>query len=179
MRVICIGGKAQHGKDTLAKYLKEGLEQRGKRVQIIHYGDLLKYICTMYFNWNGKKDEAGRTLLQKVGTDKIRSRNPNFWVAFVADLLDALQDEWDYVLIPDTRFVNEVELMKTCFIANTTYIRVVRTGFDNGLTEEQKNHISETALDDYEPDIYVYNHRSLEDLRVQAENLIVRDFEGV
>lgn len=70
MKIVCISGKAQHGKDTTAKLLEEILEAQGNRVLIAHYGDLVKYVCKTFFGWDGKKDEKGRTLLQRVGTDK-------------------------------------------------------------------------------------------------------------
>lgn len=34
MRVVCISGKAQHGKDTTANLLKDELESKGKKVII-------------------------------------------------------------------------------------------------------------------------------------------------
>lgn len=45
MKVICISGKARHGKDTLAGMLDEHLKVNGHRVLIAHFGDLVKYIC--------------------------------------------------------------------------------------------------------------------------------------
>ena len=71
MKVICISGKAQHGKDTSALMVKEMLEDDGYKVLIAHYGDLVKYICRTFFQWNGEKDEAGRSLLQRIGTDAV------------------------------------------------------------------------------------------------------------
>ena len=107
MKIICISGKARHGKDTLAGILKDSLEDKGQRVLITHFGDLLKYICTTFFEWDGKKDEQGRALLQYVGTNVIRNQEPDFWIDFVITVLSFFMDEWDYVLIPDCRFPNE------------------------------------------------------------------------
>jgi len=45
MKVITFSGKAQHGKDTTAKYVKETLQSCGKRVVILHFADYLKYVC--------------------------------------------------------------------------------------------------------------------------------------
>ena len=101
MKVITISGKAQNGKDTTAGFLKDALEADGYSVLITHYGDLLKYICQKFFNWNGEKDEKGRSLLQYVGTDVIRAEQPDFWVGFVSNILDLFPDTWDYVLIPE------------------------------------------------------------------------------
>ena len=72
MKVITISGKAQNGKDTTARLLKDVLEDDGNTVLIAHYADLLKYICKQFFGWDGNKDEQGRHTLQYVGTDVIR-----------------------------------------------------------------------------------------------------------
>jgi len=45
MKVICISGKAQHGKDTSANLLREELVNQCQSVLVTHYADLLKYIC--------------------------------------------------------------------------------------------------------------------------------------
>jgi len=87
LRVIAISGKAQNGKDTTAGFLKCALESDGYRVLVTHYADLLKYMCKQYFGWDGQKDDAGRQILQYVGTDVIRSKRPDFWVDFIIDVL--------------------------------------------------------------------------------------------
>lgn len=164
MNVILISGKAGHGKDTVAKFLKDALEADGKSVLITHYGDLVKYICKMFFNWNGEKDEKGRALLQKVGTDIVRTRYPDYWVSFIIDVLSFFPKEWDYVLVPDCRFQNEIGCIRRVGF-NTTHLRVVRDGFVSLLTSEQQSHSSETDLDDVQPDYYIINDGSLKDLQ--------------
>lgn len=161
---MCITGKAQHGKDTTAKYMKDILESQGYRVLITHFGDLLKYICKTFFDWDGKKDEYGRSLLQYVGTEKIRSVSPDFWVDFIANILGIFKNEWDYVLIPDCRFPNEYEMLKS-YRYNTYLVRVTRPNFVSPLTEEQQKHKSETALDNYTYDFTIYNDGDLKDLK--------------
>lgn len=165
-QVILISGHAQHGKDTTAGFLKEALEARGKKVLITHYGDLVKHVCKTFFDWNGEKDEAGRTLLQYIGTDVIRAQTPNYWVDFVLSVLKHFPDTWDYVLIPDCRFPNEIECVKNAGW-DTLHIRVFRQddGFVSPLTEEQQKHISETALDDVDPNFIILNHGTLDDLK--------------
>lgn len=177
MKVICISGKAQHGKDTTAGYLKEFLEASGKKVLIAHYGDLVKYVCKTFFGWDGEKDEKGRTILQYVGTDVVRTKEPDYWVAFIGSILDLFPDEWDYVLIPDCRFPNEVEAMKDFFDA--VHIRVLRQNFVSPLTEEQQKHPSETALDNYPYDYLFFNDRDLEwhreTCRSFADGLVIEE----
>lgn len=164
MKVILVSGKAQNGKDTAASMIQNKLTADNHRVLLTHYADLLKYICHTYFGWDGKKDEKGRELLQYVGTDVVRKNNPNLWVDFVAMILKYFHENWDYVIIPDCRFPNEITSM-TDKGFDTVHLRVVRKNFISPLTDEQQKHPSETALDDTVPDFYIENTGSLEDLQ--------------
>lgn len=159
-RFICISGKAQNGKDTTAEILKRELTAADKKVLVVHYADLLKYICRTWFGWNGEKDSAGRTLLQYVGTDIVRNKRPDFWVDFVLDMVKLFSDEWDYIIIPDTRFPNELYKIKDSGYP-MTHIRVVRKDFESPLSTEQQMHVSETALDTETPDILLINEGTL------------------
>ena len=174
MDVILISAKARCGKDSSANELKRLLELRGKKVLIAHYADLLKYICKTFFEWDGSKDEDGRTLLQYVGTDVIRNENPNYWVDFIIDILKLFKSEWDYVLIPDTRFPNEIER----FVGHSDFkihtLRIERPNFDSGLTEEQLNHPSETALDNYHFGWTITNDGTIDDLSQKLRDYVKR-----
>jgi hypothetical protein len=167
MKICCISAKAQHGKDTAAKLIKENLEKKGQRVLITHYADLLKFICVKYFGWNEVKDEAGRTLLQYLGTDVVGAQNPAYWAEFIAGLLKMLPNTWDYVLIPDCRYPIEVSTMKDQF--ETVVLRVERPNFDNGLTAAQKQHASEVKMDDYKFDALIYNDGTLEEFSEKVD----------
>lgn len=171
MKVILISGKAQNGKDTTASILKQTLVDNGDRVLITHYADLLKYICTNYFGWDGKKDDKGRQMLQYVGTDVIRKQNPTLWVDFVAMILKYFKGNWDYVIIPDCRFPNEITRMIEAGF-DTIHLRVHRPNFESPLTQEQQNHPSETALDDFGADVYIENDSTLTDLKYKIRKWV-------
>lgn len=171
-KIICISGKAQHGKDTSARILKDILVKCGYRVLITHYGDLVKYVCKTFFDWNGEKDEAGRSLLQFVGTDRVRAQRPNYWVDFVVSIVQMFPDQWDYVIIPDSRFPNEIDCFKEAGF-DVTHARVIRAPFVSPLTLEQQMHISETALDGVRADVYIPNFGSLEDLAHEIDDKLV------
>ena len=168
MKVLLISGKAQNGKDTLGAILKNELENTGKRVLVTHYADLLKYICSSFFSWNGEKDEVGRKILQYVGTDVIRKKMPDFWVDFILSILELFPSDWDYVIIPDTRFPNEISKMSDSGF-DVTHIRVKRPNFKSPLTKQQQEHPAETALDNIEPDITVLNDGSIDDLEAKVK----------
>lgn len=170
MKVICIAGKAQHGKDSLANALNKELIEKGKRVLVYHHADYLKYLCKQYFEWDGMKDEKGRTILQHIGTDIVRTKQPSFWVDTAIQFFNLFQEQYDYAVIPDCRFENECEAYKPIF--DTTTIRVYRPDFDNGLTKEQKEHSSETSLDDYHFDITVNCPSGLGNIEQYAQFLL-------
>lgn len=176
VKVILISGKARHGKDTFAEKFKEYAEKNDKNVLTIRYGDILKYVCKEYFNWDGVKDEHGRTMLQYVGTEIVRNNNPDAWVNCVIELVKGFKNLYDYVLIPDTRFPNEISKWMGTGIDYIS-VRINRYDvdgnvYDNGLNEKQKQHLSETALDnnvfDYTIDNYDFNFPNLE---IQAKEL--------
>lgn len=168
-RIICIGGKAQHGKDTSAKMFFEELS-KDNRVLIVHYADLLKFICKTYFGWDGNKDEQGRTLLQHVGTEVVREQIPDYWVDFVIKLVNLFPNEWDYIIIPDTRFPNELHKWNEAGY-ESTYVKVIRENFITPLTSEQQKHRSEIALDNETPDYILYNTSTVEDLKIQVQEI--------
>lgn len=163
MKVICISAKARCGKDVSGAMLAEIFESYGKKVLITHYADLVKYICRTFFDWDGDKNEYGRSLLQRVGTDTIGKQYPDFWVDFLVKLFKVFENEWDIVLIPDCRYPIEYEGMKANF--DTDLIRIERPGFISNLTEEQKKHPSEVSLDNYTFDKIIINDGTLQDLK--------------
>lgn len=153
-RKIFITGNS--GKDTSAEIIKDNLESKGYKVLITHYADLLKFICKNFFGWNGEKDDAGRTLLQQVGTNCIREQDPDYWVDFVANLVRMFPNKWDFVIVGDVRFPNELSRIADAGFP-ATHVRIIRPDFESQLTEEQKHHPSETALNNIEPDFVIKN----------------------
>lgn len=163
MRIILISGTAGSGKDTVGGILQENFEADGYKVLVTHFADLVKYVSANFCGWNGVKDIAGRSVLQKVGTDIVRKWNEDYWVDFLIDMLSLFGHRYDYVLIPDARFPNEVSKIKEKW-PDTIHLRVERAKFKTHLTDEQLRHESETALTSVMPDIWVHNDGDLVDL---------------
>ena len=169
--IVCIGGKARHGKDETARAIKRCMDTHGGvKCLITHQADLLKHIARTMFDWDGKKDEAGRRLLQQLGTDVFRKKDPNYWVDHLVRTFKVLDGAFDFIIIPDTRFPNEIEEFKKAGF-HTVYLRVTRPNFVSPLTPEQQAHASETALDQYPFDMGIVNNGTLQDLYHDAAKI--------
>lgn len=170
MKILNISGKARHGKTSVAEIIKNVLEKKGKKVLIINYADTLKFYCKEYFGWDGKKNDEGRSILQRIGTDIVRQRDPDFWVKCVDNFLSVFGEDFDLVIIPDCRFVNECEHFRLVYPVMN--IRVERLDFENDLTEEQRNHPSETALNGYSFNYYLESESGLDKLESTVKSFL-------
>ena len=170
--IITFSGKARHGKDESANILKRLLLKQGKKVLRINYADHLKFVNALYVEQDPEKtpedlskdiflkSDENRTKWQLFGTDEVRTEHPNYWVDTVINIVKILKNQhYDYVLISDCRFPNEIRRWKEEGYSIIS-VHIERPNFDNGLTEEQKNHSTKTALNNF-----------LFDIRIQAEAL--------
>ena len=174
MRIVLISGKARSGKDVTAKIIKEYLLKAGKRVLITHYADFLKEFCRINYGYRGIKDTADRYILQHVGTDIVRRNNPDAWVNIMVELLKGVRTEFDFVLIPDVRFENEIDVIKRNF-DDVFCLDIVRDNFDNGLTTSQKLHPSEMGLPECDFDKIICNDGDLLDLKKSVIDIVYRN----
>lgn len=166
--IILIAGSAQAGKDTTAIMLKNRLN----KALHINFADYLKFICEKYFNWNGIKDVDGRQILQHVGTSIVRSEDPLFWVRTVDNFIKIFKRHFDYFIVSDARFPNEIEFFENKYYDKVITIKIIRPNFDNGLTEEQKMHESETALNNFVFDYTIFNDSDLSSLNLKVDKFI-------
>ncbi len=170
MQIFTISGKAGVGKDYFAKVLADCFRLDGRRVLIAHYADLLKYILHQYCDWNGKKDEYGRQLLQYVGTNIFRKKvDEDYWVDFLILILQILGSRWDVVIIPDARFPNEIAKMAQMFHTRSI---LVQRDFESALNRTEASHESETALDGFDFDFYIDNDGDSVRLYQQAQFVV-------
>lgn len=108
--------------------------------------------------WEAAKEVAEvRRTLQEFGVT-VREIDPEFWVR--ATLGRAVND--GRAVITDVRFPNEAAAIRR---RGGVLIRIVRPGLVS--TDE---HVSETALDDYDADVRFYNGDTAEDLVARARS---------
>ena len=170
MKIILLSGKARNGKSETAKIIKKKLKSKGNKVLITAYGHLVKFICEKFFDSDGQKNEYNRSLWQYVGTDVIRKEKPNYWVDFIIDIISMFPNEWDYVIVDDCRFPNELNRYGEEW--DTITVRVNRLNFKSPLTLEQQNHISETNLDNFSFDYVIESESGLDNLEKEVDKFL-------
>ena len=177
-KIIAVCGSPESGKTTFGEMLKKSFEEKAQRVLMINYADAVKHIARQYYNWNGEKDQYGRSLLQKIGTEMGRNMiDEDIWVIIVELFINLMKDDFDVFIIGDCRFPNEIEYWED---KNNYYsIRIARENHSSQLTDEQKQHASETSLDDYDNfDFVIQNNDTLERLQewsyAVVENILLR-----
>ena len=150
-RLYLMCGKARHGKDTFSGFLKEVYEENGKKLIITQLSKYIKYYAREMTGWNLTEDDKPRALLQELGTDIIREKlgKADLFINRMIDDVEIFSCFYDAIVISDVRFKKEVDDLRRAF-PDLVAIHINRPNFDNGLTEEQKNHKTEIDLDDYD-----------------------------
>lgn len=185
MNVILISGHTGSGKDAFANFLIGAIPQ-GQKTLIIHFGDPVKWMASSFFNWNGDKNtDQGRQTLQYVGTELMRKYNQNYWAEMIGEFLKAAEEQnlYDWVLIPDARFPNEIETIQSFFPEAIT-VRIERYNPDGSkyinpkLSTGLLAHASETSLDHYGFQYIIENRSNLNSLKDSAE-ILIEDLEEI
>jgi dephospho-CoA kinase len=174
-KVILISGKARHGKNAFAELLADELKKNGDSVVIDAFAKYIKGFLTSYYGWDGiTKSEDVRQKLQQLGTEVIKEKlnYKYFHSQRLAQDFQIVENDFDYFLVPDTRFEDEIYLMKSMFPNKVITVRVQRDGITGGLTKDQLQHKSETALDNFTFDWMVRNNGTLEDLQKEVNIFI-------
>lgn len=171
--IIGISGKAGAGKDRFA----QELINLDNNYTVVKFADKLKRVSALMTGFQDQYTQQGKdTFLtdwgmtagefqQKLGTDAVRDGlHQDAWViALFADYKP--YDNW---IITDVRFHNESEaiLQRGGIMVRIDGTRIV--------TQRNRNHISEIALDDWELWHYRFDntHTTIEQLQQHAKEVI-------
>lgn len=171
--IYLISGKARHGKDTTAAMIKKYYEEKDKKVINLQYSSYIKEYAKKISNWDGSEETKPRELLQQLGTEIIRTKIDSlFFVDAIIKDMKVYSYFFDVIVVSDIRTPEEIDYPKNSF-KNAFSINVRRTNFDNGLTEEQKKHYTEIALDNYDKfDYIIMNDGNMEELNEKIRNIL-------
>lgn len=178
MKVYLIGGKARNGKDTFGGFLRDYYQSLDKKVCIMHISNYIKHFAIDYFGWDGKEETKPRTLLQELGTGVIREKmnKPCFFTERLIEDIEVLDNFFDVAIITDVRLPLEFDEVKKAY-PDAVKIHITRPNFISELTDKEKKHKTETALDNYDSYDYKVINRDLEDLENDARKIV--DMEEV
>lgn len=173
MRIFVIGGKARTGKNTLGDYLREELKDYGYKPCVMHITSPLYSYAKDYFEWDGNDNTKPREFLQKMGIEIIGQKleKKDFLLNRLYEDIEILSEFFDTFIITDARLIKEFEDIKKKY-SDVVTIKLERLNNNNQLTEEEKKHITETELDDYNDFDYIIENKGLKTLKIQALEII-------
>ena len=173
MKVFVIGGKASSGKTTFGEYLREELKDYSYKPCVMHITEPLYSYARNYFDWNNNQEKP-REFLQKVGYDIIKEKmgKKTFLLDRLFEDIEILNNFFDTFIITDARLAEEFDAIKEKY-EDVVAIKLERSNYESNLSEEEKNHITETALDNYDLyDFKIENTSSIEELEEKVLKII-------
>ncbi len=163
--VLLVGHKTKQGKDTFADYLMASAIVPVERLQ---FSDTMKDIMAEMFDMSREQLEEVKNLgdpmrgyHQRFGSGKMKELfGEDVWVQ---KLIEKVTDKDTIYIIDDFRFPIEA-------LPGAISIKLVRPLGDVKLFDHE--HISETALDDYDFDYTIINDGTLDDLANKAADFM-------
>ena len=164
--IFLFTGKARHGKDTAAGFLKDCFEKDGKKVIFSQYAKYIKFYCKEMYGWDGREETKPRELLQKLGTEVIRNKldKAEMFIQRQVDDIEIYSYFYDAIMVSDIRLPREIEGLKEKY-KKVVVINIFRPNFESELSSEQKKHITETAMDNYTDYDYKIINTTLDKLK--------------
>lgn len=178
MRIV-FTGKMRSGKDTAAEYLVD--KYGGK---ILKFADPLYQMQVAIYKIAGLTPQKDRKLLQFLGTDWGRDKDPDLWVKIMERTLSIYNNNEETQLkgeglfltppinlfITDARFSNELDCMRYQNFALVRIIRNEQDRVDAGATN--LTHESETSLDEFSGfDYTIDNNGTLEEFLEKIDEI--------
>lgn len=180
--LIGLTGLARHGKGAVAAHLVEHhgfvkmsfadeLKAMARRIDPILDTDYKGFVrlSDAFEFYKGREDTVKaqfpeyRRFLQRLGTEGVRSVDPEFWVRALADRILAYQraNKDSRIVVDDVRFPNEAALF-------TDLWRVSRPGFETGADP----HESEQWVGKMGENRHLKNNGTLEDLGILVDAVV-------
>ncbi len=148
--IFLVAGKARSGKSTVAKIIEEEYSKKNKKVLVTQ---VTKYLKNYIEEITGNKVSdfnKPRELLQKISSVVIKDKlgMSNFFTDRLLEDLKIYSYFFDVIIVSDVRFESEIEIVKKNF-STAISIGVIRENYESDLSLEEKNDITEVALDNY------------------------------
>lgn len=173
MKIFVIGGKAKTGKNTFGEYLREQLKDYGYKPCVMHITEPLYAFAKNYFEWDGNENTKPREFLQKMGIEIIQQKlgKKDFLLNRLYEDIEILSEFFDAFIITDARLIHEFESIKEKYEEVVT-IKLERKNYQDQMTDEERQHVTETELDQYEDFDYIIENRVIDDLKTSAIEIV-------
>ena len=177
--IFLIAGKARSGKSTVGSIIYQYYKNIGEKVVISQVTKYLKKYIEEIIEDKIDDEHKPRFMLQKISSEIIKKElnMPNFFIDRMVEDLKIYSYFFDCVIISDIRFEEEIDAVKKQF-GNVVSIGVFRDIEDNGLSEVEKNDITEISLDNYDRyDYKIINNEDNNNLELEVMK-ILKDIQG-
>lgn len=169
-KIFLISGKARSGKGEVSKIIRD--YYKDKKTIIISFGHYIKDYAKRISDWDGNEYTKPRELLQQLGIEIIKNKiDDKLFIRRIVEDISVFSYFYDIIIVNDVRLVDEIETLKEKY-KDITSIRINRNNFDNKLTDNQKKHITEIDLDNYEKFDYYVENESKVDLKNKIEEIL-------
>lgn len=162
-KIYLLSGKARHGKDTAASFLKKFYEENGKKVIFSRAGKYIRFYAMEMTDWDGSEETKPRELLQTLGTEVIREKlgKSEMFIERQLDDIEIYSYFYDAIIVPDIRLPREIDSVREKF-SDVVTIKINRINFETELTGSEQKHKTETAMDNYDNFDYVVTNDTLD-----------------
>lgn len=149
MKIFLVAGKARSGKTEVAKLIREYYDGLEKKSVITEYSKYIKLFAREMAGWDMESEPKPRNFLQRMGSF-IREdlQMPHFFTDRMKEDILVYEKFYEQVIISDVRLIEEIEDMRHAY-DEVYVIQVLNRTRPGDITEKEMNHITETALDDY------------------------------
>jgi len=169
-KIFILSGIARSGKNEVAKMIEN--YYKDKKSITISFGYYIKDYAKRVSDWDGNEETKPRDLLQQLGIELIKNKiDDKLFINRIIEDIEVFSYFYDIIIISDVRLIDEVEALKQKY-SDSVSIRVIRDNFDNKLTDSQKNHLTETNLDNYTNFDYIIKNENYEKLNRDVEDIL-------
>ena len=169
MRIFIIGGKANVGKNTLAKMIKQYYDQKDEKSVITEYSKYIKLMADEMLEWKSKNKKP-RAFLQNLGEEYRKAIGQNVFIERMKEDILIYQKYYQNIIICDARLIPELTLMKTKY--QNCYTIHLLGNQRNKLNDDEQNHITELEFDKYDSFDYTLNNISTEQLQSDINQIL-------
>lgn len=172
MKIFLISGSAGSGKNVASHYIKEYYEELNQKCVISCFSKYIKILAQEILEWDGQNTTKPRSFLQKSGDDLRRKYGMDIFInRMLEDIYLYEINGVDVLIINDVRLPIEIRYFKSQY-PDCKVIYVKGNNY-NKLNKEQRNHITEKALIDFdEYDYEVENYENKKSLKAKIYNIL-------